>query len=140
MTWLEQYVNMGHSSDMSLIVKDYGSSQGQKAGDRLPIRHRLARRKHGLGWIFQPGGKALRNMKNNTGAARLISLFCLNMTRAATCPFGQNSQDDIVIKPLELFRFVANQRQSGAKGSLSLASCRDWSKPTDLGCKVQLHR
>lgn len=45
-------------------------------------------------------------MKNNTGAARLISLFCLNMTRAATCPFGQHNQDEIVIKPLELLRLV----------------------------------
>ena len=62
--------------------------------------------KHGLAPIFQPGGKALRNMKHNTGAARLISLFCLNMTRAATCPFGQHNQDEIVIKPLELLRLV----------------------------------
>lgn len=32
---------MDHSSDMPLIVKDYGSRQGQKGGDRLLIRHRF---------------------------------------------------------------------------------------------------
>lgn len=63
---------MGHSSDMSLMVKDYGSRQGQKAGDRLLIRHRLAPAAC-PGRDLTAGRQGTHEQENSTGAARLMT-------------------------------------------------------------------
>lgn len=80
----EQYVNVGHSSDMPLIVKDYRSRQDQKGGDRLLIRDRGQARSLDFGWIFQPGGRALcqtRCHRQGLLADKLSSAYLGRMQR-----------------------------------------------------------